>query len=266
MDHGSQYRRHFTNQIKFWGIVLRLRRRAPDQRRRQRFNRTLKEQIIHGRIYRNIAELRDAVRDFVELYNAHRRKERLPEPRSSSSGVAISIRPAANLCPRNRVRYKSTTQFFIGWMYAKFTPASPWRMTRWNDSFCAPSFHLRRFSTVNSGSSESRALAWSWQSQMPLSGDRRWSGVISGSYRGPPGAAAEMWAATPTLISSPPSETLAYPAPRVCLRLIEEAIRLILLKTNRSLIHVTYLTSGDGTVATTKKPTQTGSCSHRLSD
>ena len=36
----------------------------------ERFNRTLKEQIIHGRIYRNIAELRDAVRDFVELYNA----------------------------------------------------------------------------------------------------------------------------------------------------------------------------------------------------
>ena len=36
----------------------------------ERFNRTLKEQIIHGSIYRNIAELRDAVRDFVELYNA----------------------------------------------------------------------------------------------------------------------------------------------------------------------------------------------------
>ena len=29
-----------------------------------------KEQIIHGRIYRNIDELRDAVRDFVEQYNA----------------------------------------------------------------------------------------------------------------------------------------------------------------------------------------------------
>ena len=65
----------------------------------ERFNRTLKEQIIHGRIYRNIAELRDAVRDFVELYNAQWivEKKRLPEPRSSSSGVhtAISIRPAA---------------------------------------------------------------------------------------------------------------------------------------------------------------------------
>jgi transposase InsO family protein len=36
----------------------------------KRFNRTLKEQIIHGRIYRNIDELRDAVRVFVERYNA----------------------------------------------------------------------------------------------------------------------------------------------------------------------------------------------------
>ncbi len=36
----------------------------------ERFNRTLKEQIIHGRIYRNIEELRDAAREFVERYNA----------------------------------------------------------------------------------------------------------------------------------------------------------------------------------------------------
>ena len=30
------------------------------------------------------------------------------------------------------------------------TPASPWRMTRWKDSCCAPFFHRRRFLTVNS--------------------------------------------------------------------------------------------------------------------
>ena len=95
---------------------------------------------------------------------------------------------------------------------AKIAPASPWRMTRWNESLCARCFHLHRFSMVNSGSLESRALAWSWQSQMPLSGDRRRSGVIAGSYRGPPGAAAQMWPATPTLISSSPSEV----APTVC--------------------------------------------------
>ena len=107
-------RTHFTNQIKFWGIQPSYAFVAEPQTNgvAERFNRTLKEQIIHGRIYRNIAELRDAVRDFVELYNAQwdRRKERLPEPRSSSSGVARrdlnqARRRETNLCPRNRVRY-----------------------------------------------------------------------------------------------------------------------------------------------------------------
>ena len=93
MDHGSQYLSdHFTNQIKFWGIQPSYAFVAEPQTNgvAERFNRTLKEQIIHGRIYRNIAELRDAVRDFVELYNAQWivEKKRLPEPRSSSSGVA----------------------------------------------------------------------------------------------------------------------------------------------------------------------------------
>ena len=52
------------------------------------------------RRYRNIAELRDAVRDFVELLQCpvDRRKERLPEPRSKlvRRGTPRSqIRPAA---------------------------------------------------------------------------------------------------------------------------------------------------------------------------
>ena len=77
MDHGSQYLSdHFTNQIKFWGIQPSYAFVAEPQTNgvAERFNRTLKEQIIQGRIYRNIAELRDAVRDFVELYKG------LPEP------------------------------------------------------------------------------------------------------------------------------------------------------------------------------------------
>ena len=63
------------------------------------FNRTLKEQIIHGRIYRNIAELRDAVRDFVELYNAQWIVEKngylSPAQARQAWHAAISIRPAA---------------------------------------------------------------------------------------------------------------------------------------------------------------------------
>ena len=62
-------------------------------------NRTLKEQIIHGRIYRNIAELRDAVRDFVELYNAQWIVEKngylSPAQARQAWHAAISIRPAA---------------------------------------------------------------------------------------------------------------------------------------------------------------------------
>ena len=33
------------------------------------FFKTLKEQIVHGRIYRTVAEVRDAVDTFVNLYN-----------------------------------------------------------------------------------------------------------------------------------------------------------------------------------------------------
>ena len=119
MDHGSQYLSdHFTNQIKFWGIQPSYAFVAEPQTNgvAERFNRTLKEQIIHGRIYRNIAELRDAVRDFVELYNAQWIVEkngylspaqaplklvRRGTPRSQSGPPRET-----NLCPRNRVRYK----------------------------------------------------------------------------------------------------------------------------------------------------------------
>ena len=93
MDHGSQYLSdHFTNQIKFWGIQPSYAFVAEPQTNgvAERFNRTLKEQIIHGRIYRNIAELpgcRPRLRRTLQC-PVDRRKERLPEPRSSSSGVA----------------------------------------------------------------------------------------------------------------------------------------------------------------------------------
>ena len=102
MDHGSQYLSdHFTNQIKFWGIQPSYAFVAEPQTNgvAERFNRTLKEQIIHGRIYRNIAELRDAVRDFVELYNAHWIVEKngylSPAQARLAWHAAISIRPAA---------------------------------------------------------------------------------------------------------------------------------------------------------------------------
>src|SRR5659263_642371 len=37
----------------------------------ERFFRTLKEQAIYGRVFRNLAEVRQAVAEFVELYNEY---------------------------------------------------------------------------------------------------------------------------------------------------------------------------------------------------
>ena len=93
MDHGSQYLSdHFTNQIKFWGIQPSYAFVEQPQTNgvAERFNRTLKEQIVHGRIYRNIAELRDAVRGVRQTVQCpvDRGEEPLLEPRSSPSGVA----------------------------------------------------------------------------------------------------------------------------------------------------------------------------------
>ena len=93
MDHGSQYLSdHFTNQIKFWGIqhVLRLRRTAPDQRRRrevQSHAQGTDHPWPHLPQHRGAAERRPRVRRTVQC-PVDRGEERLPEPRSSSSGVA----------------------------------------------------------------------------------------------------------------------------------------------------------------------------------
>jgi putative transposase len=43
----------------------------------ERFNRTLKEQAIHGRVFRNLEEVRAAVVEFKDRYNRHWRLEKL---------------------------------------------------------------------------------------------------------------------------------------------------------------------------------------------
>lgn len=73
MDHGSQYTSyHFQNQIKYWGIAPSFAFVEQPQTNgvAERFFRTLKEQVIYGRVYRNLEEVRQAVSDFVELYNS----------------------------------------------------------------------------------------------------------------------------------------------------------------------------------------------------
>jgi putative transposase len=80
MDNGSQYLSdHFQNQIKFWGMAPSFAFVSQPQTNGvvERFNKTLKEQIVYGRTYRNIQELRVAVAEFMERYNQHWLVEKL---------------------------------------------------------------------------------------------------------------------------------------------------------------------------------------------
>ncbi|MGH2639618.1 MAG: IS3 family transposase [Rhabdochlamydiaceae bacterium] len=73
IDNGSQYTSdYFLKQIAYMGIEqsFGLLRQPQTNGVAERFNRTLKEQILDGRIFRNIEEVREAVRKFVEIYNA----------------------------------------------------------------------------------------------------------------------------------------------------------------------------------------------------
>jgi transposase InsO family protein len=79
MDHGTQYLSdHFLNQVKFWGITPSFAFVAEPQTNgvAERFNRTLKEQAIYGRVFRTVDDVRNAVRTFTELYNSEWRVEK----------------------------------------------------------------------------------------------------------------------------------------------------------------------------------------------
>jgi putative transposase len=72
MDHGTQYLAdHFQNQAKAWGMTPSFAFLEQPQTNgvAERFIRTLKEQVIYGRVFDTIEEVRQAVADFVKLYN-----------------------------------------------------------------------------------------------------------------------------------------------------------------------------------------------------
>jgi putative transposase len=72
-DHGSNFMAdHFQNQIRFWGMSPSYAFAGEPETNGviERFFRTLKEQIVHGRIWQTINEVRDAVRTFAARYNA----------------------------------------------------------------------------------------------------------------------------------------------------------------------------------------------------
>jgi putative transposase len=80
MDYGSQYTSDdFRDQIRFWGIAPSYAFVAEPQTNgvAERFNRTMKEQAIHGRIFKNLEEVRAAAVAFKDRYNRHWRLEKL---------------------------------------------------------------------------------------------------------------------------------------------------------------------------------------------
>ena len=98
MDHGTQYMADdFLNQIKFWGIAPSFAFVAEPQTNgvAERFNRTLKEQVIHGRVFKNVEEVRAAVNAFKDLYNRHWRLEKLGFMSPLEARQAYALRKAA---------------------------------------------------------------------------------------------------------------------------------------------------------------------------
>ena len=61
MDHGTQYLSdHFQNQLKYWGINPSFAFIEQPQTNgvAERFIRTLKAQVIYGRVFQNLEEVR----------------------------------------------------------------------------------------------------------------------------------------------------------------------------------------------------------------
>ena len=80
MDHGSQYLSdHFLQQIRYWGIrpSFGFLEEPETNGVVERWNRTLKEQAIYGRVFQNLDDVRAAVAEFVERYNQSWRLEKL---------------------------------------------------------------------------------------------------------------------------------------------------------------------------------------------
>jgi len=71
-DNGNVYTSgRFTTQVKAWGFTPSYAYVSQPETNGvvERFFRTLKEQAIYGRVFKNLAEVREAVSEFVELYN-----------------------------------------------------------------------------------------------------------------------------------------------------------------------------------------------------
>ena len=98
MDHGSQYLSdHFLNQVRYWGIrpSFGLLKEPETNGVVERWNRTLKEQAVYGRVFQNLADVRAAVAEFVERYNRCWRLEKLAYRTPLEAREEYELRQAA---------------------------------------------------------------------------------------------------------------------------------------------------------------------------
>jgi transposase InsO family protein len=98
MDHGTQYlSNHFLNQLRFWGVAPSFAFVAEPETNgvAERFIRTLKEQVIYGRVFRDLDEVRVAVAAFVRRYNAEWLVEKLGFQSPLQARSRIEVRAAA---------------------------------------------------------------------------------------------------------------------------------------------------------------------------
>ncbi|MEX3582826.1 MAG: hypothetical protein VB137_09805 [Burkholderia sp.] len=111
MDHGSQYRSDdFRAQLKFWGITPSYAFVAEPQTHgvAERFNRTMKEQAIHGRLFNNVEERSCRRRRFqgpIQSRVASPKTGLQDTPRSPSGTALATCRLIAKSCLNNRIRY-----------------------------------------------------------------------------------------------------------------------------------------------------------------
>jgi len=79
-DHGSQYvSEYFQKELKHFGVRQSLAYVGEPQTNAviERFWKTLKKQVLEGRIYQTLDDLRKALAEFVALYNRAWRLEKL---------------------------------------------------------------------------------------------------------------------------------------------------------------------------------------------
>lgn len=98
MDHGSQYvSGHFRNQLRFWGATESYGFVEQPQTNGviERFFKTLKEQVVHGRIYRGEDDLREAIRRFIETYNTQWLVEKLGHISPQQARLQVALPMAA---------------------------------------------------------------------------------------------------------------------------------------------------------------------------